>query len=471
MSEMQSALNFTPKGKNRFRELLDRGEFAVLFEHASPGRDNDPAAAAERLSFLETAVNGIRDLNCSLAITDCYGNPDSWRAIEYAAALSPEKRHRHLVYLSCAGLDDKEKAELMQLAKHNHIFNLAIAGGDIGKTASIREMRRTFFADSVQTINEFEQAGDFFCGCVANPMQYTGYSLMAQYAKLMKKIAVGSRFVVTQANWDMLKLQSLLWYLRERNIFLPVIARLVLLTPEKVDAILDGRMAGVNISKDMEKILAAELRFSRAQFEAAQYRRLELQAVGCRLLGCSAIQIAGADTPDRMRIVAERIKYGFTEFTGFQDWLAAYNSHLAKAEMAPSADSFYLYDRQLKRTYPEEAAPRMNEIIPEEPKTGEKISYAVSKFLFQHADRQHPESRTLLKKLFCGCSHCNQCRLPDDEFICYKTCPKRQINGPCGGVKPDGRCELGNFECVHHKIMRLAVLHGTAPAREENISL
>lgn len=113
-----------------------------------------------------------------------------------------------------------------------------------------------------------------------NPYQYTGWSLMGQYFKLVKKLNSGASFLVTQAGWDMLKLQSLRWYLTGRSLFYPMIARLILLTPEKVERILAGEYPGISISHDFQRILEKELHYSNTQFEAAQYRRLELQAAG-----------------------------------------------------------------------------------------------------------------------------------------------------------------------------------------------
>ena len=53
-------------------------------------------------------------------------------------------------------------------------------------------------------------------------------------------------------------------------------------------------------SSDFRKILDKESQFSSNQFESAQWRRLELQAAGCRLLGYSGVQIMGVDTPANM---------------------------------------------------------------------------------------------------------------------------------------------------------------------------
>lgn len=40
------------------------------------------------------------------------------------------------------------------------------------------------------------------------------------------------------------------------------------------------------------------------------------------------------------------------------------------------------------------------------------------------------------------CRMCGQCVLHQTGMTCPMTCPKEMRNGPCGGVRPDGRCEV-----------------------------
>jgi hypothetical protein len=41
-----------------------------------------------------------------------------------------------------------------------------------------------------------------------------------------------------------------------------------------------------------------------------------------------------------------------------------------------------------------------------------------------------------------GCHMCGQCVLHSTGLVCPMTCPKNLRNGPCGGVKLDGSCEV-----------------------------
>lgn len=48
-----------------------------------------------------------------------------------------------------------------------------------------------------------------------------------------------------------------------------------------------------------------------------------------------------------------------------------------------------------------------------------------------------------------GCQMCGQCVLHDTGLTCPMNCPKTLRNGPCGGVRADGHCEVKpEMRCV-----------------------
>ena len=48
-----------------------------------------------------------------------------------------------------------------------------------------------------------------------------------------------------------------------------------------------------------------------------------------------------------------------------------------------------------------------------------------------------------------GCRMCGQCVLHSTGLSCPMTCPKTLRNGPCGGVRADGGCEvIPDMRCV-----------------------
>jgi hypothetical protein len=54
-----------------------------------------------------------------------------------------------------------------------------------------------------------------------------------------------------------------------------------------------------------------------------------------------------------------------------------------------------------------------------------------------------------IKKPVWDCRTCGQCVLHSTGMTCPMTCPKTLRNGPCGGVREDGRCEVKpEMRCV-----------------------
>jgi len=54
-----------------------------------------------------------------------------------------------------------------------------------------------------------------------------------------------------------------------------------------------------------------------------------------------------------------------------------------------------------------------------------------------------------VKSLLFDCKMCGQCVLSSTGMSCPMNCPKNLRNGPCGGVRPDGTCEVKpEMRCV-----------------------
>jgi hypothetical protein len=54
-----------------------------------------------------------------------------------------------------------------------------------------------------------------------------------------------------------------------------------------------------------------------------------------------------------------------------------------------------------------------------------------------------------VKGLLFDCRMCGQCALSSTGMSCPMNCPKTLRNGPCGGVRDDGNCEvLPSMRCV-----------------------
>ena len=67
----------------------------------------------------------------------------------------------------------------------------------------------------------------------------------------------------------------------------------------------------------------------------------------------------------------------------------------------------------------------------------------------QRAERLILPVERIIKGGFFDCRLCGQCTLSSSGMACPMNCPKQIRNGPCGGVSPDGGCEVDpGMRCV-----------------------
>ena len=72
-------------------------------------------------------------------------------------------------------------------------------------------------------------------------------------------------------------------------------------------------------------------------------------------------------------------------------------------------------------------------------------------------ERLFVEGEQLTKGAIFDCQMCGQCVLHSTGLTCPMNCPKTLRNGPCGGVRPDGNCEVKpEMRCVWVKAVERA---------------
>jgi hypothetical protein len=61
---------------------------------------------------------------------------------------------------------------------------------------------------------------------------------------------------------------------------------------------------------------------------------------------------------------------------------------------------------------------------------------------YQRADRPVAVAERIVKGFLFDCQMCGQCVLSATGMSCPMNCPKNLRNGPCGGVRDNGHCEV-----------------------------
>ncbi len=68
---------------------------------------------------------------------------------------------------------------------------------------------------------------------------------------------------------------------------------------------------------------------------------------------------------------------------------------------------------------------------------------------YRRLERPAARLERAIKGPLFDCRMCGHCVLSDTGMSCPMNCPKSVRNGPCGGVRPDGRCEVEpSMRCV-----------------------
>jgi hypothetical protein len=88
---------------------------------------------------------------------------------------------------------------------------------------------------------------------------------------------------------------------------------------------------------------------------------------------------------------------------------------------------------------------------------------------YDRADRWLRPLEEPSKRLLFDCRMCGQCILHSTGMTCPMTCPKNLRNGPCGGVRSNGHCEVyPEMRCVWVEAVERA---GAMPLHGQEIML
>lgn len=68
---------------------------------------------------------------------------------------------------------------------------------------------------------------------------------------------------------------------------------------------------------------------------------------------------------------------------------------------------------------------------------------------YQRLEKPFAATEKLVKGVMFDCKMCGQCALSATGMSCPMNCPKNLRNGPCGGVRANGNCEVEpDMKCV-----------------------
>jgi methylenetetrahydrofolate reductase (NADPH) len=493
-----------PDQRPRLRDLLASSDGSVVVAELVPwaGALDDPAG--ERLRRLAEDLAGDRRI-AALSITDNAGGH---------ARLSPEvlarelvsRGRRVIVHVTCR---DRNRSELLSLGWRLHsagIEDLLVLTGDYPSSGYLGVAKPVFDIDSVallhlydrlnkgiggsvvarpiarDKVRDIEELGpakgagspartDFFLGAAVNPYKVVERDQVPQYLKLENKVHHGARYAITQAGWDMRKLEELRRWVTDRELSVTLMASVMVLTRTTARIVNSGEVPGVFIPpallETVEREAAAPDR-GKAFFADLAARQIAI----ARGLGYAGVYLSG---PTRAEDFARILD--LADAYGPEDWQA-----LVPSTSYPVPTTWYAYRPDRKTGLSSSKAvplSRRGEGILGGPGFAYRFNRLVHRLVFD----PHSPRAPLARRFFVGierarlghpfhvfeqavkiplydCRDCGDCSLPDIAYLCPESqCVKNQRNGPCGGSNA-GECEIPGKACIWARAYRrLAPYH------------
>jgi methylenetetrahydrofolate reductase (NADPH) len=306
---------------------------------------------------------------------------------------------------------------------------------------------------------------DFYIGCAGSPFKQHERELMPQYFKLLRKIACGAEFVISQLGYDMRKFCEMKQFLASHGIDVPVVGNVYLLTGFVAKLFNRGEIPGCVVS---DELLGLAEKYGKGPDKGrAFFRELAAKQLAVfKGFGFAAGYIGGISKADTFFDIIDMAE-GFGE----NDW-----KEFAKEIQFCKPNEFYLFNRDPETGLgnPSELNPEYIETLKQPIKSKEvTLGYQISrkvhdwfftpgegffnvmKRIYSKWDKEpnglSKAAHTVEKfsKSVCfGCEDCGDCSLPEAAYLCpMAACSKGGRNGPCGGSS-DGQCDLKDKECI-----------------------
>jgi len=477
MPNSQNQLKIPFSKENSFAECLRHAKFSIIIETDAPAsRQPFDSAIANNLNIARKSRQ--HDMVAAIAVNDRLHSEESYDPAPIAGQLGDASGKPILMHLSGKGTGkDRLNGQLAEAFSGGIQNFLAVTGDKSDKHPAPHGLQRNpvytpGYMDSVEIIRHIQNS-DYSCfiGAGVNPYKYNAADQYLQYFKMMRKIASGADFITTHIGWDMKKLQELQWFMQMRECNTPVIARLALLSGEKVRSNAENPFPGVHLSRPFAAMLERECSVNETQLLAAQLKRIALQVTGCRLLGYSGVQVAGIKDERTLDMVLNRINETMAELPSYNEWLTAWQEHHGEINFAPrSTSSFYTFTNLLTKDLQMYSAAESSSAYTPLPSPVWKDRIRSETFQLLEKMPVPSTLQKILDNLICQkCTEKETCSFSNAFYLCPKACPKRLVLGPCGGTQPDGTCEFGHRQCFFHRVVALAYRKHSLDRLEEGI--
>jgi methylenetetrahydrofolate reductase (NADPH) len=306
---------------------------------------------------------------------------------------------------------------------------------------------------------------DFLAGAVVNPYKPREADQMMQLYKLELKIAAGARFIITQLGFNLRKLFELKQYLnREGMGHVPLVANIYVPTLTIAKMMASGELPGCVVPSALLQRLEKEKKPERLE-------RAALMLAAVRDLGFAGAHIGGFGLThlDFRRIQARAAEIG-SAWRGRIDELVLATPgefHL----LPPAGDGLsdpegsYCLGAAGQQESPAQALSRtVHEFLIKPGSPGDRFLSPRIRPEVEEAAKGSWRNRfwsrvlapsSLYRKATLGCVSCGDCIQDHLHYAgcSMRWCYKNLRNGPCGGSRPDGSCEVdASLQCIWNKV-------------------
>lgn len=454
--------------ENSLRSDLAAGRFSVSAELVL-GRDYHLREAEAFVQDAGREPDGVR----TVSITDLPGGnpsvpPEAFVSCVLQYGLTP------IAHLS--GKDGNRnflEARLHTLARMG-VENVLALTGDAHRATPQAMPKPVFDLDSVlildliarmkagllcQNGSRYFQATPFgfFPGAVVNPYKVREPDQMMQLFKLELKVAVGARFIITQLGFNLRKLYELKQYMARQGLgHIPVIASVYIPTATIARMMQAGDIPGCVVTDELVKRLEKEKKSDRLE-------RAALMVAAVRDLGFAGAHIGGfgishqdvMEVLDRSHELAGQWRGRIHELV-FEHPGQFYLLPQGADGLSDGSGPYQVSAGHAHQSWKQRLNSTMHRLVAEE---GSPVARWLSSAAHHNGGASTAGLRLKLlgfmadtyRRAAWGCAQCGDCIQDFLNFPgCTMTrCYKELRNGPCGGSRPDGTCEVNPAQpCV-----------------------
>ena len=458
----QLTMNFDDS--NSFKEALTSGKFSIIVEMPVPPVDQGDRDSLFPLEKMAEECSRHEEI-VGIAVSDRINGPTCMPSWKLAEKLSRIANKPAIAHISGHGHTmDSLEAEIASSCSAG-VNNILLVTGNLNDCETYVES-----TDALRTCST--KWPNILCGSGINPFKYSVNSSFSQYLKMVQKTNAGAGFITTQAGLDMRKYDEVLRYCTHREITTPLIARLDLISHDRLSDITELRLeTGVHLSREIASLILREAEEAEDQstFMSLQLRRLCLQVNAVALMGYSGVQVKGLKNAVELNQFLQRLRSCMEEVTTLEQFYEEWDLVNKSVTFTPSssvdteakptssekgrgsrAGNYYIYKQN--NTRPVDC---IQEKLAEDDLIKADFTYPSDFELFRtklakklNLDVKEGNFASILKSLT-GCGEPERADLKKIQFTDLAPCPKQLIHGCCGGSDIQDRCENSEIHCVH----------------------